>query len=296
MPLGGNIMAGGFPSTIWAVLSTPNPAAGGVPFVYSDNATVKTDVLNYWWDQINQRLSLHTNGDQTGTDSLNLYLGADSYWAYNLNSLVSGSALGASAVASYAVSSSRGTGLAPTYSLSGDFIGKFAAWSWNASSGADNWGEIAAINVYASGILSSSNMGSEMRFATKQDNGSETEWLKLTNAGNLAPMSTGLVSLGAANLGYSKLNLAYTVSSSVGAQTINNPVGSLKIAAAASSVVVTNSLVTVNSIVLAQLQSNDATALYVKSVIPAAGSFTITLNAAATGQITVAFLVINTDS
>jgi hypothetical protein len=35
------------PSTVWTQLSIPNPPAGGVPYVDLDNATIKTDVLNF---------------------------------------------------------------------------------------------------------------------------------------------------------------------------------------------------------------------------------------------------------
>lgn len=37
------------PSTVWTQLSLPNPAAGSIPFVTSDNATVVTDVLNFMY-------------------------------------------------------------------------------------------------------------------------------------------------------------------------------------------------------------------------------------------------------
>jgi hypothetical protein len=35
------------PSTVWTQLSIPNPPAGSVPYVDVDNATIKTDVLNF---------------------------------------------------------------------------------------------------------------------------------------------------------------------------------------------------------------------------------------------------------
>lgn len=78
-----------------------------------------------------------------------------------------------------------------------------------------------------------------------------------------------------------------------GAATINKIAGKVAIDIGASSVVVTNSLVTTNSFVFAVLQETDATLLYIKSVIPANGSFTITGNAAATAATNVAFLVLN---
>jgi hypothetical protein len=78
-----------------------------------------------------------------------------------------------------------------------------------------------------------------------------------------------------------------------GAATINKPSGKVAIAAGAASVVVTNSTVTAASIVLAIVQVSDATLTTINSVVPAAGSFTITGNAAATAATKVAFIVLN---
>ena len=83
-----------------------------------------------------------------------------------------------------------------------------------------------------------------------------------------------------------------TSSGTTGAQTINKTAGSVNFAIAATSLVVTNSLVTTSSIILATVATNDAT---MKSVliVASAGSFTIFANAAATGQTRVNFLVLN---
>lgn len=83
-----------------------------------------------------------------------------------------------------------------------------------------------------------------------------------------------------------------TAGGTTGAQTINKAAGSVNFATGTSTLVVTNSLVTTNSLVLCVVQTADATAV-LKSVVPAAGSFTITLNAATTAETRVAFHVIN---
>jgi len=72
------------------------------------------------------------------------------------------------------------------------------------------------------------------------------------------------------------LNLPKTITASgtTGAQTINKPSGSVNFAAAATSLVVTNSLVTANSIIQLTVASNDLNMSGAKC-IPAAGSFTI---------------------
>lgn len=78
-----------------------------------------------------------------------------------------------------------------------------------------------------------------------------------------------------------------------GAATINKPSGKVSIASGASSVVVTNNLVTAASSVFAVLQFVDATATQILSVVPGSGSFTIRVNANATLATKVAFFVVN---
>jgi Pectate lyase superfamily protein len=83
-----------------------------------------------------------------------------------------------------------------------------------------------------------------------------------------------------------------TAGGTTGAQTINNPSGSVNFAAAATSLVVTNSLVSTSSVILCTVGTNDTT---MKSAlaVAAAGSFTIFANAAATAETRVNFLVFN---
>lgn len=75
-------------------------------------------------------------------------------------------------------------------------------------------------------------------------------------------------------------------------QTINKNAGSVNFAAADASKVVTNSLVTTSSIIIATVAANDATMKSVQAVA-AAGSFTLYANAAPTAETRVNFLVIN---
>lgn len=81
-----------------------------------------------------------------------------------------------------------------------------------------------------------------------------------------------------------------TTAGTTGAQTINKPIGSVNFAAGATSLVVTNSLVTTSSLVFCQIMTNDATATSTQ-VVAGSGSFTIYLNAAATAETKVAFEV-----
>lgn len=90
------------------------------------------------------------------------------------------------------------------------------------------------------------------------------------------PDSYRLTAAGGLKLGYSDS------SATPGAATINKAAGRSAFAAAASSVVITNNLVAVGDIVQTQLETADATLTRVISVA-AAGSFTVTGNAVATG-------------
>lgn len=83
-----------------------------------------------------------------------------------------------------------------------------------------------------------------------------------------------------------------TAPATTGNQTIDAPQGSVNFAAAATSLVVTNALVTANSSVIVSIQTNDATAV-IKNVEPAAGSFTINMATAPTAETRVSFLVLN---
>jgi hypothetical protein len=83
-----------------------------------------------------------------------------------------------------------------------------------------------------------------------------------------------------------------TAAATVGAQTINKPAGSVNFAAAATSLVVTNSLVTTSSVILVSTATNDADASKL-SVVAGSGSFTIRFGIAVAAETRVNFLVIN---
>ncbi len=79
---------------------------------------------------------------------------------------------------------------------------------------------------------------------------------------------------------------------STGSVTLNTPTGIVKMAAAASSLTLTNSYITANSLIFCTVQTSDGTAKSALAV-PAAGSATIVTNAAATGTTNIAFWVVN---
>ena len=83
-----------------------------------------------------------------------------------------------------------------------------------------------------------------------------------------------------------------TAAGTTGARTINKLTGTVNFAAAATSLVVTNSYVTTSSIIIATVGTNDATMKSVQAVA-GSGSFTLYASAAPTGETRVDFHVTN---
>lgn len=110
----------------------------------------------------------------------------------------------------------------------------------------------------------------------------------------MIPNANGAQDLGASGVGFRRQYFDYTNTATVGAVTINKAAGRVNVAAAAASVVVTNSLCTAATLVMAIIAQNDATGI-IKNVVAAAGSFTITFNVAPTANCAVNFFLISTD-
>lgn len=111
--------------------------------------------------------------------------------------------------------------------------------------------------------------------------------LTLVDSAQTATFSNYLTITLNGNIVLDKTNAAGT-----GAQTINKTSGSVNFAAAATSLVVTNSLVTTSSIIQCTVATNDTT-MKSAQCVPGTGSFTIFANAAATGTTKVNWLVTN---
>lgn len=77
-----------------------------------------------------------------------------------------------------------------------------------------------------------------------------------------------------------------------GAQTINKGAGSVNFAIGATSLIVTNNLVSTNSVILVTIANNDASFTSAQ-ITQTSGSFTIFANAPANAATRVNFLVIN---
>ena len=89
-----------------------------------------------------------------------------------------------------------------------------------------------------------------------------------------------------------QFNKTVTAGGTTGAQTISKNAGTVNFAAAATSLVVTNTLVTTSSIIICTVGTNDTT-MKSASAVAGSGSFTIHSNAAATAETRVNFIVIN---
>lgn len=77
---------------------------------------------------------------------------------------------------------------------------------------------------------------------------------------------------------------------STGNRTTSTKAGTARIAAAGTSVTITNELVTTRSLIFWTLRHNDTTA-YVKNIVCSDGSFVITLGAAATAEVEIGWLI-----
>lgn len=113
-------------------------------------------------------------------------------------------------------------------------------------------------------------------------------------ASSFSSAGNGTIDAGTATQGWKRFYVDYTNTATIGAVTINKAAGRVNIAAAATSVVVTNSFCTANAKVFCNIQTADTTAKTAQAT-SAAGSFTITLNAAATAQVAIDFFIVNSD-
>lgn len=120
-----------------------------------------------------------------------------------------------------------------------------------------------------------------------------TNFVQIDSTSNIYPSGTTQTLGASANPWYALyLSKTVTAGGTTGAQTINKSTGSVNFAAAATSLVVTNSLVTTSSVIVATVATNDTTMKTVTAVA-AAGSFTLFANAAAASETRVNFVVLS---
>lgn len=119
----------------------------------------------------------------------------------------------------------------------------------------------------------------------------DTSYMQMSGTGLISPWN---INLGSVNNEFGGLFLTKTVTGvgTTGAQVINKPTGTVNFAAAATALVVTNSIAAVASIINATAATNDTTCS-VKNVVAAAGSFTINMTAACTAETRVNWRITN---
>jgi hypothetical protein len=121
----------------------------------------------------------------------------------------------------------------------------------------------------------------------------DTARMRMESSGaTFIPVTDNAVSLGKSGNTWSALHLASAITApgTTGNQTINKPTGRVNIAAAGTSITVTNNLVSENSRVFAEVATADATAR-ITSVVKSSGSFVIN-TVAVTAETAFDFLVI----
>jgi hypothetical protein len=279
------------------VTSSPSGVSGAVQF--SDGSALSSDATNFFWDNTNDRLGIGTN---TPADKLTI-LG-------NTTGTIRSSLRNTNAGGDTQISLKNDTGGAVGVQVTGStFFGSPAAYFFTqaglASMGFSTDGDLAAggsgFITFSTGgysasqermrILAAGNIGINSTTATSKiyiKGGGATSATSTLNCVDSASNSLLLIKDdGSINLGATN-----TASGTTGNRTINKASGTVNIAAAGTTVTVTNSLVSAASIVMAVVRTNDTTA-YIKNVVPSAGSFVITLGAAATAEVSIGFMVIN---
>lgn len=165
--------------------------------------------------------------------------------------------------------------------------------------GTNKWAvySASAANSYLSGALGVGTSGPSAKLHSL----ATTEQLRLgydaANYASITVSSAGVPTISATGAalvlsGDIRHDKTITAAGTTGAQTINKTCGSVNFASGATSLVVTNSRVTANSVIIATVAANDATMKSVQAVA-SAGSFTLYANAAATAATRVNFLVLN---
>lgn len=173
----GDSITNGIVGSVLFVDSNKKLAQDNPNFYLQDNAITPTTLAT----NTNVAFSVNTGGDFSGTDAINLY---GQYDAYLSNSLITNSLTGLNtdgAVPGYTTSSSRGTGASPIQLATGDLVGGY--FGFGAQGVSPAYQNLGGMSVYTTGS-STNNLGGELRWYTKGDGGSLTQWLSLQNNGS----------------------------------------------------------------------------------------------------------------
>lgn len=195
---------------------------------------------------------------------------------------------------------SRGTVLAPTVITTGDDLATISGFGYRGAT--NTYGEACRITFDSTGTIAdtTSGIGGIIRFSTTLA-GTDTsvqEGMQLVGGSIPAfqPPTTGLTTLGSAGIGWKQLWLDYTNTATVGNVTINKASGRVNLAAAGTTLTLTNSMITAASHVFLNADGAPGNVVAVQLyAVPAAGSCTINAVPAVTNQTAIDFCIINAD-
>ena len=267
------------PTANWILRSQIN--GGG----YTDRLTVDSAGVVYYGDTSAANISPAANGLLFGTINKRAYIGGTN----------------TSGLSGVLVSSTSILGFSSDGSVTGftnqDLILRRAAaanLAFGATDAASPVAQTQSVQNVASGT--SNTAGADWTRAASRSTGNAIGgahvW-QVSPAGTSGTSQNALVeAMRIKGTGVLQFPTTITAGGTTGNQTINKLTGTVNIAAAGTSVTVTNALVTTSSIVFAVIRTNDTTAV-IKNVVPSSGSFVITLNAAATAEVSIGFIVFN---
>lgn len=270
-----DVSTGGSPAFAGATINGAVSATGG--FTSGSAFTVGGSILGNSFLQINSgsRIYSPTNGQVSLRNNANT---ADAQLLAGTQTLSGNGAANAPAFRMTGAPFTGGTGTTTLPLLLLEPTGATAKTNWSTN------GTVFGVNVLGgfAGDLINLAVGTSTRF-------------NVTSAGT-GFFAAGILTQG--NLILSGTTNQFQVPSTItppgtnGAQTINRMMGAVNFAPGATSLVVTNSLVSTTSWVDAVVATNDMTAI-VKNVVKSNGSFTINLEEAADAATRVDFFVVN---
>jgi hypothetical protein len=150
------------------------PALTNHSVLFSNGTTISQDNNNFYYNSTGALLSVAVAGDFTGTNSVNIYGQYDSYQPQS----AIGTVTDAATTPGFTASTSRGTGSVPIINNTGDLIGGFSGWAYTGSSPAFTY--MAGVAASAVGATST-NLGGQLDFYVKADNGSAATAMTIAN-------------------------------------------------------------------------------------------------------------------
>lgn len=134
------------------------------------------DNNNFYYDSSTHLLSVSVASDFTGSNSINIYGAYDTYQPQLSIGLFNNATL----TPGISASTSRGTGASPIINNTGDLIGTHSFWAYTGSSPAYTY--MAGIVGTAVGTTAA-NLGGQLDFYVKANNGSASSAMTILNSG-----------------------------------------------------------------------------------------------------------------